>query len=70
MISQKGALSMHDRELAELLGNNERINREFNFNAILEKNKVDYDYVHLRLFEADNINGIDDHRGFATYPKL
>lgn len=61
---------MHDRELAELLGNNERINREFNFNAILEKNKVDYDYVHLRLFEADNINGIDDHRGFATYPKL
>ena len=26
--------------------------------------------MHLRLFEADNINGIEDHRGFATFPQL
>ena len=69
MISQKGA-SLHDKELAELLGSSERLNRQFNFPVIIEKNKVDFDYVHLRLFEADNINGIDDPRGFATFPSL
>ena len=69
MISQKGA-SMHDRELAELLGSTERLNRQFNFPVIIEKTKVDYDYVHLKLFEADNINGIEDQRGFNTFPML
>ena len=40
MISQKGA-SLHDRELAELLGSSERVNRQFNFPVIIEKTKVD-----------------------------
>ena len=61
---------MRDRELAELLGFNERANREFHFEAILEKNKVDQDYVHLRLFEADNVQGVDDPRGFVRFPML
>lgn len=69
MISQKGA-TLHDRELAELLGHSERLNREFHFQAIIEKNKVEIDYVHLRLFEATNINGIEDRRGFMTFPML
>lgn len=61
---------MQDRELAELLGSSERSNRQFNFPCIIEKTKVDYDYVHLKLFEADNINGIDDARGFMLFPML
>ena len=61
---------MHDRELAELLGTFERANRQFNFPVIIEKTKVDYDYVHLKLFEADNISGIDDPRGFMVFPML
>ena len=69
IISQKGA-SLQDRELAELLGHRERIDREFSFPVIIEKSKVEYDYVHLKLFEADNINGIDDPRGFAQFPML
>ena len=34
----------------------------------MEKNKVDFDYVHLRIFEANNINGIENQRGFMTFP--
>ena len=46
------------------------MNRDFNFRVVLEKHKVDIDYVHLRLFEADNINGIQDARGFMMFPNL
>ena len=69
MISQKGA-SLKEKEMAEQFGIKERKDRQFNFPVILEKNKVDFDYVHLRMFEADNVNGIDDPRGFSTFPML
>ena len=59
MISQK-SVSQHDREVAELLGARDKMNREFSFKAIIEKTKTDYDYVHLKLFEAENIHGIED----------
>jgi len=63
-------VSLHDREIAELLGRSEKVNREFNFRALIEKTKVDYDYVHLRLFDADNINGTDNGKGYSEFPML
>ena len=36
MISQK-SVSVNDRAIAELLGTSEKVNREFNFKAILKK---------------------------------
>ena len=69
LISQKGA-SLRDRELAELIGNFDRYNREFHFEAVIEKEKTDIDYVYLKLREANNINGIEDVKGHPTFPML
>ena len=69
MISQKSA-SLHEREIAELLGRSDKVNREFNFRVLIEKTKIDFDYVHLRLFEAENLNGIDNGKGYAEFPML
>lgn len=63
-------MSQHDRAIAELLGSSEKLNREFNFKAIIEKNKIDYDYVHLRLYDADNTDGKDYGKGYMEFPVL
>jgi len=54
----------------ERLGTRERMDRQFHFEALIEKSKIDFDYVHLRLFEASNVTGIEDNRGFLTFPML
>lgn len=70
MISQKGA-SIIDEGLAELIGHGKgKLNREFNFKVVIEKHKVDFEYVYLRIFEADNIHGKADPRGFSIFPML
>ena len=70
MISQRSG-SIHDQNLVELLGGQERgRDKQVSFKALLQRDKVDPDYVHLRVFDYDNPKGQEDRSGSVHFKSL